>query len=82
MLSRAQPNRYFFKKLRSDCCTTHWRCGKRRMHSISWLVLSVLALIVAYGFVCTYRFTWTTVSDAILLFVLTTAAMAAGYLFG
>jgi hypothetical protein len=52
------------------------------VHPISWLLCSILALIVAYGSFCAYRLAWTTVSDAILLIVLTIAAMGAGYLFG
>jgi hypothetical protein len=52
------------------------------MHPESWLLIAILAAIVAYGFVCAYRLAWATVSDAILLVVLTGAAMVAGYLLG
>ena len=52
------------------------------MHSISWLLIAILALIGAYGLVCAYRLAWATVSDAILLIALTSAALGAGYLFG
>jgi len=48
----------------------------------SWLLTAILAVIVAYGFVCAYRLAWATVSDAILLIVLTGGALGAGYLFG
>ena len=48
----------------------------------SWLLIAILALTVGYGLACAYRFAWPTVSDAILLVVLTGAAMGAGYLFG
>jgi hypothetical protein len=52
------------------------------MPSESWLLIAILAAIVAHGFACAHRLAWTTVSDAILLMVLTGAAMGAGYLFG
>jgi hypothetical protein len=48
----------------------------------SWLLIAVVAVIVAHGCVCAYRLAWTTVSDAILLIVLTGGAFGAGYLFG
>jgi hypothetical protein len=48
----------------------------------SWLLIAVLAAFVGYGFLCAYRLAWPTVSDAFLLFILTGAAMGAGYLFG
>jgi hypothetical protein len=52
------------------------------MHPETLLLIAILALVVAYGFSCAYRFAWTTVSDAILLMVMTGAAMGAAYLFG
>jgi hypothetical protein len=52
------------------------------MQLISWMLLLVLALIVAYGSICAYRLAWTTVSDAVLLIALTAAALGAGWLFG
>ena len=61
---------------------THWRSESRLMHPESWLLIAVLTVIVAYGFVCAYRLAWATVADAILLVVLTGGAMGAGYLFG
>ena len=60
----------------------HWRSECRLMLPESWLLIAILAVIVAYGFVCAYRLAWATVSDAILLIVLTGGAMGAGYLFG
>jgi hypothetical protein len=48
----------------------------------SWLLIAGLAVFVGYGCLCAYRLAWTTISDAILLIVLTGAAMGAGYLFG
>ena len=39
-------------------------------------------LIVAYGLGCAYRLAWTTVSDAILLVVMTGAALGAAHPFG
>jgi hypothetical protein len=52
------------------------------MHPETWLLVAILALIVGYGSVCAYRLAWDTVSDAILLVALTSAALGAGYLFG
>ena len=52
------------------------------MHPISWMLLFILALAVAYGSICAYRLAWTTVSDAVLLIALTVAALGAGWLFG
>ena len=52
------------------------------MHSASWPLIAIAALIVGYGFVCAYRLAWATVADAMLLIVLTGMAMGAGYLFG
>jgi hypothetical protein len=61
---------------------THWRSESRPVHPETWLLIAILAVIVAHGFVCAYRLASATVSDAILLIVLTGAAMSAGYLFG
>jgi hypothetical protein len=52
------------------------------MHPEIWLLLGILTLFVGYGGFCAYRLAWTTISDAILLVALTTAALGAGYLFG
>ncbi|MBX9775146.1 MAG: hypothetical protein K2Y71_12115 [Xanthobacteraceae bacterium] len=52
------------------------------MHPETLLLLAIVGLIVAYGFGCAYRLAWATVSDAILLVVMTGAAMGAAYLFG
>jgi hypothetical protein len=60
----------------------HWRSERRLMLPETWLLTAILAVIVAYGFVCAYRLAWATVSDAILLIVLTGGALGAGYLFG
>ena len=48
----------------------------------SWLLIAILGVIVAHGVGCAYRLAWATVSDAILLIVLTGSAMGAAYLFG
>jgi hypothetical protein len=48
----------------------------------SWLLIAITALAVGYGLVCAYRLAWPTISDAMLLVVLTGAAMGAGYLLG
>ena len=52
------------------------------MHPETLLLIAILAVVVAYGFGCAYRLAWATVSDAILLAVMTGAAMGAAYLFG
>jgi hypothetical protein len=50
------------------------------MHSASWLLAPILALLVAYGARCAYRLASTTVADAVLLVILTATAMGAAYL--
>jgi hypothetical protein len=52
------------------------------MHSASWLLLAIVALIASYGLVCAYRLACTTVGDLMFLMLLAGAAMGAGYLFG
>jgi hypothetical protein len=52
------------------------------MQSASLLLIAIFAPIVAYGLVCAYRLASATVADAMLLVLLTGAAMGAGYLFG
>jgi hypothetical protein len=52
------------------------------VHPETLLLLAILTVVVAYGFGCAYRLAWTMVSDAILLMVMTGAAMGAAYLFG
>lgn len=52
------------------------------MHPEPWLVVAILAPMVAYGFVCAYRLAYATIADAVLLVALTGAALGAGYLFG
>jgi hypothetical protein len=52
------------------------------MHPETWLVIAVLAPMVAYGLVCAYRLAYATIMDAALLIALTTAALGAGFLFG
>jgi hypothetical protein len=52
------------------------------MQSASLLLIAIFALIVAYGLVCAYRLACATVADAMLLVLLTGAALGAGYLFG
>jgi hypothetical protein len=52
------------------------------MHWLSWLLITIFALVVIYGLVCAYRLTRTMVADAMLLMLLAAAAMGAGYLFG
>jgi hypothetical protein len=52
------------------------------MHPETWLVVAILASMVAYGFACAYRLAYATIADAVLLIALTTAAFGAGYLFG
>lgn len=52
------------------------------MHPETWLVIAILAPMVAYGFVCAYRLAYATIADAVLLIALTSAALGAGYLFG
>jgi len=51
------------------------------MHSASWLLAPVLALIAAYGARCAYRLARATVADTVLLVILAAAAMGAAYLF-
>ena len=48
----------------------------------TWLVIAVLAPMVAYGFVCAYQLAYATIADAALLIALTSLALGAGYLFG
>jgi hypothetical protein len=72
----------FLKKSHSDCSATHWRSENRPMHPETLLLIAILAVVVAHGFGCAYRLAWATVSDAILLIVMTGAAMGAAYLFG
>jgi|SoiMethySBSTD1v2_1073268.scaffolds.fasta_scaffold1067495_1 hypothetical protein len=52
------------------------------MHPETWLVVAIVAPMVAYGLVCAYRLVYATIADAVLLLALTTAAFGAGYLFG
>jgi len=52
------------------------------MHPETWLVIAILAPLVAYGLVCAYRLAYATIADAVLLIALTSAAIGAGYLFG
>jgi hypothetical protein len=53
------------------------------MHPDIWfVVIAILAPMVAYGCVCAYRLAYTTIADAVLLVALTGAALGAGYLFG
>jgi hypothetical protein len=52
------------------------------MHPETLLLVAILGVIVAHGLGCAYRLAWATVSDAILLVVLTGTAMGAAYLFG
>jgi len=52
------------------------------MHPETWLVIAILAPMVAYGLVCAYRLTCATIADAVLLIALTGAALGAGFLFG
>ena len=54
----------------------------RPMHPETWLVIAILAPMVAYGLVCAYRLAYATIADAVLLVALTSAALGAGYLFG
>jgi len=50
------------------------------MHSETWLLAPVLALLAAYGVVCAYRLARDTVADTVLLIILAGAAMGAAYL--
>ena len=52
------------------------------MHLEMWLVIAILAPMVAYGLVCAYQLVYATIADAVLLIALTGAALGAGYLFG
>ena len=36
------------------------------MHPELWLLITILAVIVTFGFICAYRLAWAAVSDAIL----------------
>jgi hypothetical protein len=51
------------------------------MHSASWVVAPILALLAAYGTLCAYRLARDTVADTVLLVILAAAAMGAAYLF-